>query len=193
MARRRRNPAGRDERGVALVEAAIVTPLLLMLVFGIIEFGLLFKDSLTIANAARAGARVGTSQGNDPMADYQILQAVAGASGSLASVTKVIVFDATGPNGAVPAACVSSSVGVAGVCNVYTAADLTVDAVTFASAGYTNDDYWPSASRITSLSAANGPDYLGVWVQAHHTSVVQLIVGDRDLTDTVVMRMEPSR
>jgi len=43
--------------GSATVEFALVLPLLLALMFGIIEFGLLFKDQLTIQQCAREGAR----------------------------------------------------------------------------------------------------------------------------------------
>lgn len=46
-----------DSRGAALVEFAIVVVLLITLVFGIIEFGLLLKDYLTLNQAAREGAR----------------------------------------------------------------------------------------------------------------------------------------
>ncbi len=42
-----------------MVEMAIVTPLLLLLVFGIAEFGIAFGQWQTLANAAREGARVG--------------------------------------------------------------------------------------------------------------------------------------
>jgi Flp pilus assembly protein TadG len=184
--------AQRGERGVALVEAAIVTPLLLLLVFGIIEFGFLFKDSLTLANASRAGARVGSAAGTDPLADWDILQAVKGASGSLTNVQQVVVFKATGANGSVPSNC-TGSVGVSGLCNVYSAADFNVDATTFQSASYTKDNYWASSARVTSLSSTNGPDYLGVYVKAQHTSVLTIVVPSRTITDTVVMRLEPTR
>jgi Flp pilus assembly protein TadG len=40
---------------------AIVLPLLLLLVFGIAEFGIAFGQWQTIANAAREGARVGVA------------------------------------------------------------------------------------------------------------------------------------
>lgn len=46
-----------DNRGAALVEFAIVVLLLLTLVFGIIEFGLLMKDYMVLNQAAREGAR----------------------------------------------------------------------------------------------------------------------------------------
>ncbi|MCE5237693.1 pilus assembly protein [bacterium] len=46
-----------DRQGTASVEFALVLPLLLALLFGIIEFGFLFKDQLSIQQAAREGAR----------------------------------------------------------------------------------------------------------------------------------------
>ena len=49
----------RDQEGTAVVEFAIVLPLLVMIVFGIIEFGLLFYDKQVITNASREGARLG--------------------------------------------------------------------------------------------------------------------------------------
>ena len=45
------------ERGAALVEFALVVTLLLTLVLGIIEFGLIAMDKLTITQAAREGSR----------------------------------------------------------------------------------------------------------------------------------------
>ena len=51
-----RRPRSRG-RGQSLVEFALVLPLLLVLLFGIIEFGLVFKDVLAINQAAREGAR----------------------------------------------------------------------------------------------------------------------------------------
>jgi Flp pilus assembly protein TadG len=49
---------GRDA-GTAMVEMVVVTPVLLMLVFGIAEFGVAFAQWQTLSNAAREGARVG--------------------------------------------------------------------------------------------------------------------------------------
>jgi hypothetical protein len=173
-----------------MVEAAIVMPLLLLLVFGIIEFGFLFKDALTDANASRAGARVGSSSGQDPLADYNVLKAIQ-AAGALTHVDLVVVFKADGPDGDVPPQCLTG--GVAGLCNTYDATDLAIDQTTFMSAGYTKDDNWPASTRQTSISSPNGPDYLGVFVQAHHTSFVIKMFPDKDIKDTTVMRLEPSR
>src|SRR5919201_6346799 len=56
----------RSERGAAIVEFAIVLPLLLLFIFGIIDFGraLYMKNNLTLA--AREGARIASVQGPYP-------------------------------------------------------------------------------------------------------------------------------
>jgi Flp pilus assembly protein TadG len=48
----------RDERGAQLIEAALVLPLLLLVLLGILDFGLLFQRYEAVTNAAREGARV---------------------------------------------------------------------------------------------------------------------------------------
>jgi Flp pilus assembly protein TadG len=45
------------EDGQAMVEFAIVVPILLVLVLGIIQFGIVFNHHLTLTDAVRAGAR----------------------------------------------------------------------------------------------------------------------------------------
>ncbi|HHC08093.1 MAG TPA: pilus assembly protein [Actinobacteria bacterium] len=64
----------RSERGAALVEMALVVPVLLVILFGIIELGIAFRDRLTIGNATQTAARVGTAMGQQPDADLRILQ-----------------------------------------------------------------------------------------------------------------------
>ena len=48
-----------NNRGVAAVELAICLPILTLLVFGSIEFGLLFYNQQVITNASREGVRAG--------------------------------------------------------------------------------------------------------------------------------------
>jgi Flp pilus assembly protein TadG len=48
-----------DRKGAALVEFAIVMPLLFALVFGIIEFGIILYNKAMLTNASREGARLG--------------------------------------------------------------------------------------------------------------------------------------
>ena len=47
----------KSEAGQAMVEMALVLPILLILVGGIIDFGWLFYNQLALTNAAREGAR----------------------------------------------------------------------------------------------------------------------------------------
>jgi Flp pilus assembly protein TadG len=48
-----------NQRGAAIVEFAIILPLLLLLIFGMIEFSLLMYNKAMITNASREGARRG--------------------------------------------------------------------------------------------------------------------------------------
>jgi Flp pilus assembly protein TadG len=52
-----RAPAARDERGAAVVEFALVLPLLVMFIFGIIEFGRAYSAKVELTAAVREGAR----------------------------------------------------------------------------------------------------------------------------------------
>lgn len=46
-------------RGAELIEMAMVTPILLMIIAGIFDFGMMFRAWEIVTNAAREGARVG--------------------------------------------------------------------------------------------------------------------------------------
>jgi len=48
-----------NERGQAVIEMALTLPLLLIIVFGIIDFGFMFQRYEAVTNAAREGARLG--------------------------------------------------------------------------------------------------------------------------------------
>ena len=48
----------RNKKGQGLVEMALVLPILLLLLLGIMEGGLLFASKLEVQNAAREGARM---------------------------------------------------------------------------------------------------------------------------------------
>ena len=47
----------KNRKGQTLIELALVLPILLMLVFGIIEFGRVFNAYVLVSNASREGAR----------------------------------------------------------------------------------------------------------------------------------------
>ncbi len=47
----------RNERGQTMVEFAIVLPVLMLVVFAVIQFGILFNNFVALTDAVRAGAR----------------------------------------------------------------------------------------------------------------------------------------
>ena len=61
----------RSERGQAIIELALTLPLLLLIVLGVFDFGLMFQKYEVVTNAAREGARVGVLPDYTP-ADAQL-------------------------------------------------------------------------------------------------------------------------
>jgi len=51
------------ERGGELIEFALVAPILMLLIAGIFDFGMMFRTYEAVTNAAREGARVGVLPG----------------------------------------------------------------------------------------------------------------------------------
>jgi Flp pilus assembly protein TadG len=64
----------REQKGASAVEFALILPLLVVFVFGIIEFGLLLYNQQVITNASREGARAGIVQ--PPGVSFATIQGV---------------------------------------------------------------------------------------------------------------------
>jgi Flp pilus assembly protein TadG len=71
-----------SQRGGALLEFAIIAPLLLIILFGIVEFGLILYNKALLTNASREGARYGIVSSN-----------------STASIPDVVINYCKGQNG----------------------------------------------------------------------------------------------
>jgi len=74
------------ERGQALVEMALVLPLFLLLLFGVIEMGRIGYAYITVSNATREGGRVATIGGKD----LEIKSSIVDAAPSLDSLNLTI-------------------------------------------------------------------------------------------------------
>jgi len=65
-----------NQRGVAAIEFALILPVLVLLLLGIIEFSLALYDKAVITNASREGARAGIVFSDPPMTDGEISSVV---------------------------------------------------------------------------------------------------------------------
>src|SRR5438046_10632008 len=75
----RPRPAGkRSQRSQALIEFALVSPVLLLLLFGVIDLGRAIFYYDTINHAAREGARVAVRASNSLPTNTDVLNAVTG-------------------------------------------------------------------------------------------------------------------
>jgi Flp pilus assembly protein TadG len=66
----------KKQRGASAVEFAIFLPILVLLLFGIIEFGLVLYNKAMITNASREGARVGIVSQNPRVSSAKIQETV---------------------------------------------------------------------------------------------------------------------
>jgi Flp pilus assembly protein TadG len=51
--------SAKNQSGQAMVEFAVIVPIVLLILFAIIQFGILFRNYVTLTDAVRAGARQG--------------------------------------------------------------------------------------------------------------------------------------
>ncbi|WP_222193070.1 TadE/TadG family type IV pilus assembly protein [Modestobacter italicus] len=96
-ARLRRRPGRRllGERGAAAVEFALVVPVLLLLLVGIMEFSKAFNTQATLSAAAREGARTVATAGTAVSA-LSIVQSAAGTLGIPTSAISITPLTCVG-------------------------------------------------------------------------------------------------
>lgn len=133
--RNSRRAAGAPERGATLVEFALIVPLLLLFIFGIIDFGITYNNQQSIRSAVREGTRraiVGpakVAEGACTSGDVRcIVKRRASANGLKTSDTFVKVCFPTASSGA---ACPTTDPGAKNigdtirVCAIYPVESLT--------------------------------------------------------------------
>lgn len=181
---RRRSRFGRllrNDRGVAAVEAAIITPVFLLLLIGIIEFGLVFKDQLAITSAVRAGARIASAEPRIATfaADAASQVAREGSAIDMTQVEALWVYKADQSGHPVGAG------GTFGSCSS--------SCVQFAWAKASKTFVQTGASWASSeQNACQGTqDSVGVYLSFTHPGVTQAIFDSIGLNSYTVMRLEP--
>lgn len=176
----------RGERGAAAVEMAIVVPVLVLMAFGMLEFGLAFKQKLTYSHAVNQATRNATVMGTDDYADIEILNALeAGLNGDLGNVNHVDIFQADS-NGDPVSGVYDRYEPDSGSCGWDPCPDPDEGTPTYGSP----DNYEPCGRDI--ILDSGGVDTIGVQVQYTHSWITGVLgIPDQTWHETARARMEP--
>lgn len=198
------------DRGAAVAEAAIITPVVLFLLFGIFEIGLLYRNYLTVGDGIADATRMGGIWGPDlremdegatVSGDYVVMAALREGLGAipLDSIERVVIFKASGPGltalAQVPSSCKISSVSIPGRCNIYDPEEAFYR-VQLGHSWFFNCSTNPDACGWDPTTRNDGPavnqiDYLGVYVKVNHQFVSGIFGSDIALDQAAIARLEP--
>src|SRR5919108_326728 len=73
------------EEGQTMTEFALVLPVLALVLFAVIQFGIVFNNYVTLTDATRAGARKAAVSRQDPNHDQHVIAAVRNSASDLDS------------------------------------------------------------------------------------------------------------
>jgi Flp pilus assembly protein TadG len=182
----RRTPGLREkERGTVLVEAAVVLPLLIVLVLGIVEYSVAFNKSATVANASRAGARTASALPKDSVYSTKAADAVAAALTSLGSSAPEEVWIYK-----VDPATADSPIGSFGSCTDCVGYTWNPSTGTFNTSAPLGANAWTANEQNACVDSTH-PDRIGVYVKATHKYLSGVFGSQRTLEARTVMRLEP--
>jgi Flp pilus assembly protein TadG len=176
----------RGQKGAVAIEAAILTPLLLLLVFGIIEFGMLFKDWLAVTSSVRAGTRMASAEPRIGTFAQDAADQVAkeGAALDMSNVQELWVYKAqtTGSNAGYPVG------GDANFNACTTCVKFHWNSGTKKFVAYSNT--W-AATAQNACQSDPAHDTVGVFLKITHPGVTGLIFGSMTIKEHSVMSLEP--
>lgn len=185
----------RGDRGAAMVEMALIAPLLALIVAGIVEFGTLWRDDLTVTSATRSAARVISNAGDAERADLQGILSLRAALASIdgATVEGMLVYDASAADGQPDSSCFDGNGdprSSTNWCNYYSAAQVaSLTAADFSACTGPDASFCPT-SRSTNQAA--GVTQVGVWLRVRRAYFTGIFPGDGiEITDFTVMNLEP--
>jgi Flp pilus assembly protein TadG len=84
---RRERRRAEEERGAVAVELVVILPILVVIVFGTIEFGRVLNTQIALTGAAREGARVMAIHNDPSQAQTAVLQAASMSPAPTVTVT----------------------------------------------------------------------------------------------------------
>ncbi|MDY7106845.1 MAG: TadE/TadG family type IV pilus assembly protein [Actinomycetota bacterium] len=181
--RARRARRCRGGRGAAAVETALVLPLLFTLLFGIIDLGLTFRLSNAMSNAVRTGARASAAAPRTPGFEQLALDAVLRGTDDLGNgaLDYLVVFRAEPDTGLPVGGDIES-------CTV-DCFRFDVDDVTGALVPVLGP-LWSYLDQIA--CSGDDTDLLGVYARGHHDLAFGLLGESVTVTETAVVRLEPT-
>lgn len=173
----------RDDRGTTLVEFAFIFMMMLMISIGAFEWGMGFRDGLSVSQAVREAARVGAAFGDRPDADCAILEAGAGALAAIGGndVKELWIYQSD----------VNGTVGANR--QIYRPALPTDDPAVLECSGgwYPIQQTWSPTSRD---NAGPTRDWLGLRVVLDHEWITGFLWwnGTVEWQESAVMHLEPA-
>ena len=82
----------KSDRGVSMIEFALVIPILLFLILGLIEFGWIYNGYITLNGAAREGARIASIKKALPGDGYIEAEVLKHATNTLQNVSAEVIY-----------------------------------------------------------------------------------------------------
>jgi Flp pilus assembly protein TadG len=73
----------RNQQGQTMTEFALVLPVLALILFAVLQFGIVFNNYVTLTDATRAGARRAAVSRQDPNRDSAVISAVENSASDL--------------------------------------------------------------------------------------------------------------
>jgi Flp pilus assembly protein TadG len=186
----------RDERGAAMVEFAIILPLVLLLTFGLIDFGFAFADAAGIKSATRSGARIGSALSKQPGQLQSIVAAVnAGlANSTRAQATEIVIYAAPPAGFSAPSTCAGgTTASSSSMCFGQVIPANVPDRFTLTQG---DADAWDNALHFQDACPAVGNTIsawrLSVTVKATYPFLTNMMGPNIHLHETVVIDLEPT-
>lgn len=176
-----------------MVEAALVLPVIVLLVLGILEFGLLFTSYSTTTASTRSGARLAATEYSQAgsASDAQELARTAIAAATAADLQ--VLNNATPVGMAIYKVDPSSSDGApyGGFPGTGMSGGCTSDCMRFTwNEGAGTMDY-ASGSWTDADACGVEVDSIGVYVQTRHSYITGTFGSERTVGGHTVMRLEP--